>query len=174
MIKTISLGFLILAFGGVLVYGGLLRTQEKTLTNDTSYPVRKNESNLQNKTENETPIQPGFTGQEQRNSGTPLNLAGAKNPDLIQLQGTIQSFDEHAILIQTISGDQIFLEGRALKFALEAGFIANVQDSLILNGFYEGEDFEITSITNQTNAQTIQIREENGRPLWSGGGRSTY
>ena len=44
-------------------------------------------------------------------------------------------------------------------------------DEVSATGFYDGEDFEAGQITNQTAEQTLLLRDEDGRPLWSGRGR---
>jgi hypothetical protein len=56
----------------------------------------------------------------------------------------------------------------------DAGFSAEISDSIALNGFYETADkFEVLFIENLTKGIEVQIREESGRPLWAGNGRGT-
>jgi hypothetical protein len=40
-----------------------------------------------------------------------------------------------------------------------------------LTGFYEEADFEIQALHNLASGQSLALREQNGRPLWAGGGR---
>ena len=113
-------------------------------------------------------------GNRQAETGSePLVLAEEQFSDLVSLQGSITSVDlAEAVLINTESG-QIVLEGRALSFAVSQGFTAQEGDEVLVSGFYEGEDFEIVQLNNQTSQQIIQLREPSGRPLWAGGGRAS-
>ena len=67
------------------------------------------------------------------------------------------------------------MENWAWWFAADAGFLAEIGDSIGLNGFYETVDtFEVSRIENLTNGIEVLIREENGRPLWAGNGRGAW
>jgi hypothetical protein len=89
----------------------------------------------------------------------------------LQLQGTVVSVDADAMVIQTADGTQVAVENRPWSFAQEQGFSTQVDDEVILTGFYEGEDFEVGRIDDATTGQTVSLRDENGRPLWAGRGR---
>lgn len=89
----------------------------------------------------------------------------------ITLQGTVTSIDENALVIQSDSGELVTVENRPWWFAQEQGFSAVIGDEVALTGFYESENFEAGQLTNITTNLVIEIRQENGRPLWAGGGR---
>jgi hypothetical protein len=91
--------------------------------------------------------------------------------DWITLQGTVSNVDESALLIRLSSGEVVTVEGRPWQFAQEQGFSAATGDEIALTGFYEGENFEAGQLANITDNLVIEIRQENGRPLWAGGGR---
>ena len=115
--------------------------------------------------------QGGGRGQEDT-VGTQLNLAAEQFTQLVSLEGKISNVDmSEEVLFDTRNG-QIILEGRALSFAVTQGFDAQAGDDVLLEGFYEGEDFEIVQITNQTTGLVTPLREPTGRPLWAGGGRT--
>jgi len=48
------------------------------------------------------------------------------------------------------------------------GFSTQVSDTLWLEGFYEGNQFEIMRMTNLETNQSIFLRDETGHPLWNG------
>lgn len=75
-------------------------------------------------------------------------------------------------VVSNAEGFSMEIEGRTLSYMVENSFEVEIGDELVLGGFYEGEDFEIGSITNNTTLQTLAIREATGRPLWAGGGRN--
>lgn len=91
--------------------------------------------------------------------------------DWITLQGTASDVDESALLICLSSGEVVTVEGRIWRFAQEQGFSAATGDEIALTGFYAGENFEAGQLANITDNLVIEIRQENGRPLWAGGGR---
>jgi hypothetical protein len=44
-----------------------------------------------------------------------------------------------------------------------------VGDAVELEGFLENDEFEISYLANLTSGESLQIRDDSGRPLWSGG-----
>ena len=74
--------------------------------------------------------------------------------------------------ISLSDGITLDIEGRALQYLTEVDFSVAIGDSVIVTGFYEGDKFEVGQIEDTTSGESVLIREENGRPLWAGGGRS--
>jgi hypothetical protein len=173
MIKKILTGVILAVTTVILVAGGIHRTLEKTATDYGTRASRDNRSgNLETHfARGEDAAGPdGYTGAE-RQTGQ-LNLAGTKISELVTLTGTVSSADlGRAVLIDT-TGGQLALQGRALSFAVSQGFMTDAGDRLLLEGFYEGADFEIMQISNQTNGQVTALRDAGGRPLWAGGQRA--
>ena len=99
------------------------------------------------------------------------NTGQAEVHDWISLQGAVDNVDESALVIRLSSGELVTVEGRPWWFAQEKGFSAVIGDQITLTGFYESDNFEAGQITNNNTNLAIKIRQENGRPLWAGGGR---
>jgi hypothetical protein len=95
----------------------------------------------------------------------------AQVDEWLTLAGTVSSVDADALIIETAGGEQVTVENRAWWFALDQGFEAQAGDEVTVVGFYEDGDFEVSQIDDTTTGQTVQIRDENGRPLWAGRGR---
>ena len=91
--------------------------------------------------------------------------------DVVIIPAIVQSVSSEAALFQTDDGDTVVVEGRALSFAMELGLSLTDGDQMLLEGFYENGDFEVSSVENLTTGQWIVLREPEGRPLWAGGGR---
>jgi hypothetical protein len=87
------------------------------------------------------------------------------------VEGTVVSVNETAMTVQTAKGDQVLVENRPWLFALEQKFSANVGDQITMKGFAENGYFTAAQIQNLTNGKTVQLRDETGRPGWSGRGR---
>ena len=104
-------------------------------------------------------------------SGDGSGTGQAQVDGWLEVQGSVSSVTSDALVVQTVDGQEIVIEARAWRFIQEQGFQAQVGDNLTLTGFYEGEDLEIGQIDNASSGQSVLIREENGRPLWAGGGR---
>lgn len=115
---------------------------------------------------------PAWAGQG-RNSvqGEQSAVGQAVVNEWLQIQGTVESADSDALLVQSASGEQVELDGRPWRFAQEQGFTAQAGDQLTLNGFYDGDEFEVGQIENLSSGQVVLIRDESGRPLWAGGGQ---
>jgi hypothetical protein len=111
-------------------------------------------------------------GQGRENApGDGTGTGNAEVNEWLTISGTALSVDSSAMIVQTPDGQEIIAEGRGWRFALEQGFSAQAGDALTLTGFYENDEFEVGQIVNNSTGQAVQIREENGRPLWAGGGR---
>ena len=81
------------------------------------------------------------------------------------------SVDENTLAVEAANGEVILMENRAWWFVLDQGFVTEPGDQLRLIGFYEDGDFEVGRIDNLSSGATVLVRDENGRPLWAGGGR---
>ena len=79
--------------------------------------------------------------------------------------------DAGLLTVQLDNGELVEMEGRPWRFAQEQGFTAEVGDRVTLVGFYEGDEFEVGQIDNDSTGLSVAIREESGRPLWAGQGR---
>ena len=109
---------------------------------------------------------------EKSGDGVPF---GDGEPDAVvdewvTLQGTVTAVDVNLLEVTTSDGKVVVVENRAWWFAQEQGYTLVLGDSVSLVGFYEGVDFEAGSITSLATSQTVSLRDEDGRPLWSGRG----
>ena len=101
--------------------------------------------------------------------GTATGLAEVE--EWLTFQGTVTDLDASAVVVQTVDGQEIVLEGRTWSFAQELGLQLAKGDAVLLRGFDEDGEIEIGAIENQSTGQAVEIREEGGRPLWAGRGR---
>jgi len=85
--------------------------------------------------------------------------------------GTVVSVDENAMTVQATDGSQVIVENRPWWFAQEQKFTAKVGDQIKLTGFSYNGTFETVKIENGTSGKTVQLRDEYGRPGWSGRGQ---
>ena len=86
--------------------------------------------------------------------------------------GTVSSVDASYVEIALSDGSSVEVGGRAWQLAATQDFTANAGDSVTLHGFDENGVFQVSQIDNQSNGQTLSLRDTTGRPLWAGRGRS--
>lgn len=177
MVKKILLGVVFTALAGGLVYGGIYRTAARTETGGAA------QSQGQGRYARENVNAPAEPAKVSARGGYGGNGGGKGGSNLVSAEGlanaeasfeytaSVVEVDGDHLLLRTSEGAEILVEGRAWRFALEAGFTAVPNDAVRLAGFYDdGGVFEVSWITNLTNGFTVSIRSESGRPNWAGGG----
>lgn len=116
--------------------------------------------------------QGGYTGEGFADApGDGTGTGQAQVEQWLTLHGMVVSVDESSLIVQADDGEQVVVENRPWWFAQEQGFAAQPGDEVILVGFYENDEFEVGQLENVSIDLAVPIREENGRPLWAGGGR---
>jgi hypothetical protein len=83
--------------------------------------------------------------------------------------GSVASITDELLIVNLDDFGALEIEGRTLSYLQENGFSLSPGDDVVINGFMEGDDFEVSGIHNQTTNVEITVREATGRPLWAGG-----
>ena len=173
MIKKIVLGTLFAGLLALLVVGGVNRTVSKT------------EAGTENRGQSEHVAETGAgknsgpggnrlgseVGEDDCDGSESSDAGRAEVEDWVELSGTVAEVDEHDMLVELENGETLSVSGRPWRFALENAFEASNGDAVTLIGFYEGDRFEVGTLTNESSGQSLVIRDESGRPMWAGGGR---
>ena len=102
--------------------------------------------------------------------GNQAYVAQAGSVEWATVEGIVTGVNEIALTVQTTTGGQILVENRPWLYALEQKFSANVGDQIKVKGFADNGYFTAAQIQNLTNGKTVQLRDEAGRPGWSGRG----
>ncbi len=89
--------------------------------------------------------------------------------DWVVLSGQITRISSDTLEIQTITAGILEIEGRSWRFVRELGYVPLEGNELVVQGFYENGEFELSIIQDLTADQVFQIRDESGRPMWGGG-----
>ena len=74
------------------------------------------------------------------------------------------------MILETAEGD--ILVGTGPGYLAEQGFVVLAGDSVSVTGFWEDEEFKAVEITLLADSKSIILRDERGRPMWSGAGRN--
>ncbi len=103
-----------------------------------------------------------------RNSGTGQGRnETVRSVDWETLTGEVTVVDGD-ITIETAEGEVLVGLGQA---AYREGFALKVGDKVSVTGFHEDGEFKAGTCENLTTGQTLVLRDETGRPMWSGQGR---
>ncbi len=167
MIKKIILWTLYAGLVGILIFGAVNRTSAKigeAVPRENAgwvdYQSRGGQGNGQ-----------GENGNSQSpNGGDREDSRLGENGDhlWVSLTGTIFSSSTEEMQVVMDSGETMNVAGRAWRFALEQGFDPRSGNQVVLQGFFEYDEFETAEINNLSTGQVVVLRDESGRPLWAG------
>ena len=176
MSKKIVWGIVLFGLIGILVAGAAVRTVAKTGDGvETRGGYGRNQGIVDSSPDAAGAVLPGQEGTggwaRGGGSGDGTGTGQAEVDEWLTLEGTVVSVDADALVVLTAAGEQVVVENRPWSFALEQGFAAQPGDQVTLVGFYEDETLEVGQIADASNGQTVQLRDESGRPMWAGRGR---
>ena len=162
MLKKLILWGIYSAFLGLLLVGAMYRTSIK-LGDGEQNQNRSNQPRQEpyGKGGNQSASEPAIDNtqvEEHKNEAKEASVVASKVLDISNRDITLQLTD----------GSTVSVAGRAWRYAQMLGFSTQVNDTLWLEGFYEGDHFEIIRMTNLETNQRISLRDETGHPLWSG------
>jgi hypothetical protein len=103
-----------------------------------------------------------------RNSGTGQGRnETVRSVDWETLTGKVTGVDGD-VTVETAEGEVLVGLGQA---SYREGFALKVGDEVSVTGFHEDREFKAGTVENLTTGQTLVLRDETGRPMWSGQGR---
>ena len=116
-------------------------------------------------------------GQGQQGQGQGQNQQAERTTENGQLheqviiEGTISQAPAAGVdmIIETADGQ--VLVGTGPGYLQEQGFDLDNGDAVQVSGFFEIDEFKATTITRLSEGAAIALRDEAGRPMWSGAGR---
>lgn len=193
MIKNISLITIFVLFAGILIYGAVNRTIAKSETtargeaqslaaneplaenDETQSPGSQESFGRQNGQGNQGQGNQGQGNQGQGNQGQGQGRNWQREASEIQEQISITGVVIQApaygvdMILETAEGDVLI--GTGPGYLAEQGFFIQAGDSLQVSGIWENDEFKAAEITHLADGTSIILRDEWGRPMWSGAGR---
>lgn len=161
MLKKIILGGLLVALIGVLVVGAINRTAARS--GETG-------SNQHGQTTQDVVAERGGRNDAGGNQDRSETVGEANATEWQTVSGIVASVDASHLEITLNDGSGVEVGGRAWQLAAAQNFTANTGDSVTLHGFDETGVFQVGQIDNQSNGQTLSLRDTTGRPMWAGRG----
>ena len=89
----------------------------------------------------------------------------------IVIEGTISQAPAAGVDMIIETADRQVLVGTGPGYLQEQGFDLAYGDAVQVSGFFENDEFKATTITRLSDGAAIALRDEAGRPMWSGAGR---
>ncbi|MBM3130021.1 MAG: hypothetical protein FJ009_15540 [Chloroflexi bacterium] len=169
MFKKILFGTILFALIAVLGIGAAIRTMDRTGTSTYSGGQGQGRGRVSEAT---APVGGGNeTALGEAQTESPRWGQQTQAQTMTTVVGSAASVDENAMTVKLADSSQIVVENRPWWFAQEQKFAAQVGDQIKLTGFSYNGTFEPAKIENATTGKTVQLRDEYGRPGWSGRGQ---
>ena len=162
MLKKLVLWGIYSAFLGLLLAGSMYRTSIKLGDGEQN-------QNRGNQTRQESY---GTVGNQSASEPAVVNTQVEEHKNEVKESSIIAcqvlDISNRGITLQLTDGSTASVTGRAWRYTQTFGFSTQVNDTLWLEGFYEGDHFEIMHMTNLETNQRISLQDETGHPLWNG------
>lgn len=180
MLKKIVAGTLLAGLIGILIFGAINRTMDKTgkvveaqgqgfgrgqSSSGTARQGQGNESNDR-----------GGFGQGGARGGT----AERQYPNYeaapeawVAYEGTVVQAPEAGLelVIETSEGEELVIGTGPMDLVAE-GFALQAGEPVRVQGYWEANEFKAAQLTRLANGQTLTLRDSSGRPAWAGQGRN--
>lgn len=110
-------------------------------------------------------------GNQENGRGRNQQAESAEVQPQVTIEGTIAQAPAAGVdmIIETESGQ--VLVGTGPGYLQEQGFELAAGDAVQVSGYFENDEFKATTITRLADGAVIALRDEFGRPMWSGAGR---
>jgi hypothetical protein len=111
----------------------------------------------------------GGKGNSEESKGSGEGYAAT---EWLTVSGEVIALEGGEVTIQTADGElEVHL---CPEWYWEAeGIALDPGDEVEVTGFYEGDEFETARIENLTTGESVTLRDDSGRPMWAGRGRSS-
>jgi hypothetical protein len=188
MIKRIVLGTLLVGLIGILVAGAIIRTVDKTENVAEARGLeREGETGAHVEGQHGQGFGAGaFASESQPQGRGGYGQGGARGSEVerqvpnyeaqpeasLQYEGTVirAPADGVDLLIETGGGEKVKV-GTGPGYMEAQGFTLQVGERVQVSGYLEGDELKAAQVTRLSDGQTITLRDDFGRPAWSGAGR---
>jgi hypothetical protein len=178
MTKKIVLTILLVGLIGILVAGGVIRTLDKTGQAAEAQGLGRGNGNGES---SESALgngqgrggngqgggygQSGTVERQYANYDTPVG-------DWVTYQGTVvESPETGGELVVMTDGGQEVMVGTGPGYMEAQGFVLTAGERVQVQGYWEGDELKAAQVTRLRDGETVALRDDLGRPAWSGAGR---
>ena len=115
----------------------------------------------------------GGTGGRWSGEGTAINQSQAALEDLEAVSGVVESIDGTGLVLRADAGELVEISLGQSAYWEAQGVSLVTGDAIVVDGYYEDDaTLAARSVTLVATGQTVVLRDESGRPMWSGGRRN--
>ena len=168
MLKKILIGTLLAGLIGVLITGAVIRTVDRT----DRVAEASGRDNLQPA---DCATERGQGNQDQNNQRTEPRYPNYQDApeEWVDLTGAVVQTPDDGVdlVIKTDDGGEIVV-GTGPGYMREQGFTLQAGELVQVRGYWEDNELKAAQITRMADGATITLRDEIGRPAWSGAGRN--
>jgi hypothetical protein len=111
-------------------------------------------------------------GQQAQGAGQGVGQVNVQPEEWVTLEGQVTAVAQNSLTVQTGDGQTLTIQLGRPGFAAQQGASFTVGDAVSLLGFWQYGQFQAGEITQAATGARLMLRDPNGRPLWSGPGRS--
>lgn len=187
MLKKVVVGTVLVGLIGILVFGAINRTLDKTgkvakaqgqglgrgrsaeeLASGQGYGRGRSETELNAWGGNSRGAGQGGAAERQYS-----NYDAAPEATMTY-EGTVVQVPEPGVelVIETSEGEELEIGTGPMDLAAR-GFALKAGEPLQVKGYWEDNEFKAAQLTRLSTGQTFALRDEFGRPVWAGRGRNT-
>jgi hypothetical protein len=187
MLKKVAIGVVVAGLTGILVFGAVNRTLDRTGKvaeaqgqgngqGRSGEEVAQGQGNGRGRSAEEL-IARGGNGRGSGQGGAAERQYpnyDALAEDWMTVEGTVVQVPEPGVelVIETNDGEQLEIGTGPLDLAAE-GFALQAGEPVQVSGYWEENEFKAGQLIRMTSGQTITLRDEFSRPVWAGNGRSS-
>lgn len=180
MLKRAVLGTLLVGVIGILVAGAIIRTVDKTENVAEARGQGRGRSDvetLEYTALNEGQGRGGY-GQGAGN-GWQVETTERQYPNYEDVPDTWGVYEGTVVETLESGGDLVILAddgtelvvGTGPGYMQTQGFVLEAGERVQVQGYWEDDELKAAQVTRLSDGQTISLRDQLGRPAWSGGGR---
>lgn len=172
MIKKIVLGTLLVGLIGILVVGAAIRTIDKMGNVAEARGAEGGQGRGgQGRGQDATSLAVNGQGRNQGAGSLALEEATPVE-DWIAYEGTVVQAPAAGVdMILATEEDQEILVGTGPGYLDEMGLSLQAGETVRVQGYWEGDEFKARQVTRLRDGAMVALRDEYGRPAWSGAGR---
>jgi hypothetical protein len=180
MLKRAVLGTLLVGLIGILVAGAIIRTVDKTENVAEARGQGRGRSDVETVEVVTLNQGQGRGGYGQGNgSGRQVENTERLYPNYEEVPDTWGVYEGVVVEALESGGDLVVLADDGTEIAVGTGpgymqaqgFVLEAGDRVQVQGYWEDDELKAAQVTRLSDGQTIALRDELGRPAWSGAGQ---
>ena len=181
MFRKVALGTLLAGLLGVLVAGAIIRTADKTENVTEARGLSQGRGAVGNAMEqtdlnSEVNTQSNGRGRYGQGGGHIARQGPEYEaaPEAWRLyEGVVTQAPAAGVdlVIKTAGGEGIMV-GTGTGYMEDQGFALQAGEAVQVQGYWEEDELKAASVTRLRDGETINLRDNGGRPVWAGAGRN--